>query len=53
MGASFTLANGVLDKQDFHLAGPVLQATGSGQVDIGNRTIDFRIEPKATASFAS
>ena len=51
LGASFTLANGVLDNRDFHLAGPVLQASGSGQVDIGNRTIDFRIEPKATATF--
>jgi AsmA protein len=50
--ASFTLAHGVLSNQDFHLAGPVLQASGSGQVDIGNRTIDFRIEPKATAIVA-
>jgi AsmA protein len=50
LGASFTLANGVLDNRDFHLTGPVLQASGSGQVDVGNRTIDFRIEPKATAT---
>jgi AsmA protein len=52
LGASFTLAGGVLDNRDFHLMGPVLQAAGSGQVDIGNRTIDFRIEPKAVATIA-
>jgi AsmA protein len=52
LGASFTLTNGILDNRDFHLKGPVLQASGSGQVDIGNRTIDFRIEPKASAIIA-
>jgi AsmA protein len=52
MGASFTLADGVLDSNDFHMAGPVLHASGGGQVDIGNRTIDFRIVPATTASVA-
>jgi hypothetical protein len=50
MGASFTLANGVLESNDFHMAGPVLHASGSGTVDIGNRTIDFQIVPATTAS---
>jgi AsmA protein len=50
MGATFTLSRGVLDNRDFHLDGPLLKATGSGKVDIGGRTIDFRIEPVATAS---
>ncbi len=52
MGASFTLANGVLDSNNFHMAGPVLHASGAGSVDIGNRTIDFRIVPATTASVA-
>jgi len=52
MGASFTLANGVLDSNDFHMAGPVLHASGAGTVDIGNRTIDFRMVPATTASVA-
>jgi len=52
MGASFTLTDGVLDSNDFHMAGPVLHASGAGTVDIGNRTIDFRIVPATTASVA-
>ena len=52
MTASFTAANGVLTSNDFTLAGPVLNATGSGTVDVGNRAIDFRIDPRATATIA-
>lgn len=47
MGASFVLANGVLDTKDFRLAGPVVQMTGQGKIDIGNRGIDFRLRPAA------
>jgi AsmA protein len=50
MGASFTLVGGVLNSNDFHMTGPVLHASGAGTVDIGNRTIDFRIVPATTAS---
>jgi AsmA protein len=50
MGASFTLTGGVLNSNDFHMSGPVLHASGAGNVDIGNRTIDFRIVPATTAS---
>ena len=47
MGGSFAIAQGVLETQDFHLASSVLTANGEGQVDLGNRTIDFRIVPRA------
>jgi AsmA protein len=47
MGGSFVMAHGVLTNRDFHLAGPVLQAVGAGDIDIGNRSLDFRVEPKA------
>lgn len=52
MSGSFVAANGVLTSNDFHLTGPVLDTTGNGTVDVGNRTIDFRIVPKATAVIA-
>lgn len=52
MGGSFTVADGVLANRDFHLTGPVLRMTGIGSVDVGNRAIDFRIAPQATASLA-
>jgi AsmA protein len=52
MDASFTAAQGVLTSPDFRLEGPLLSASGAGMVDVGGRAIDFRIEPKATASIA-
>jgi AsmA protein len=45
MSGSFTVAGGVLTSNDFHLKGPLLETTGSGAVDIGDRAIDFRIVP--------
>jgi AsmA protein len=52
MGGSFAIANGVLSNKDFRLTGPLLLMTGAGNVDIGNRAIDFRVEPKAVAKLA-
>ena len=52
MDASFIATQGVLMSQDFRLDGPVLIAAGAGTVDVGGRAIDFRIEPKTTASVA-
>lgn len=52
MKGNFTVANGVLTNTDFQLTGPVLHMTGSGAVDVGNRTIDFRLIPQATAMIA-
>lgn len=50
MTASFTIANGVLANNDFRLTGPAVQVNGGGRVDIANRGLDFRIEPKAGVS---
>ena len=47
MGAAFGLGQGVLTTNDFHLTGPVVQVTGKGAIDIGNRRIDFHIKPSA------
>ena len=47
MGADFVIAGGVLTSTDFHLAGPLLQMTGQGQIDIGGRAISFRLVPAA------
>ncbi|HEY0281673.1 MAG TPA: AsmA-like C-terminal region-containing protein, partial [Rhizomicrobium sp.] len=49
MGGSFAVASGVLTSKDFRLAGPLLSMTGTGDIDIGNRAIDFRLVPKASA----
>jgi len=47
MGATFVLNQGVMSTSDFHLSGPVVAMTGQGGIDIGNRTIDFRLRPGA------
>ncbi|GAA0541727.1 AsmA protein [Rhizomicrobium palustre] len=47
LGASFVLAQGVMSTNDFRLAGPVVEMTGHGGIDIGNKTIDFRVKPGA------
>ena len=49
MSGTFVIANGVLTNSDFRLAGPLLSMTGVGAVDLGGRSIDFRLVPKATA----
>jgi uncharacterized protein involved in outer membrane biogenesis len=53
MTGSFRIADGVLSSGDFALAGPRIRTTGEGMVDLGNRQIDFRIEPRATARIAA
>ncbi len=47
MGGNFVIAHGVLTNKDFHLSGPLLSMTGAGDIDIGNRSLDFRVVPKA------
>ena len=47
MGGAFSLDHGVLDTDDFHLANSVMVANGAGGVDLGNRTMDFRVVPRA------
>ena len=36
--------------QDFHLLNPFVRISGSGDIDLGQRTINFRIEPKLVAN---
>ncbi len=45
MTGSFAVTSGVLAANDFQLNGPLIDANGAGTVDLGNRTIDFRIVP--------
>lgn len=50
MGANFTLWQGILTTNNFQLSGPVVAMTGQGGIDIGNRTIDFRLRPGAAVA---
>jgi len=33
--------------KNFHMDGKVIRASGTGTVDLGNRTLDFVVKPKA------
>jgi AsmA protein len=47
-GGSFVIANGILMNNDLTLAGDYVNMTGRGKLDLGNQTIAYRIEPKAS-----
>jgi AsmA protein len=47
-GGTFVLANGVLSNGDLILSSAFINMTGAGHLDLGNQTIAYRIEPKAS-----
>jgi uncharacterized protein involved in outer membrane biogenesis len=50
LSASWTIAKGVLRNDDLRLAGPLLRVEGAGDVDLGARTLAYRVTPKAVAT---
>ncbi len=50
ISASFVLQDGVAANDDLTMSGPLLRMTGSGTIDIGNRSVNYRAEPKAVAT---
>jgi AsmA protein len=49
-GGSFAIKSGVAHNQDFRLLNPFVRISGNGDIDLGQRTINFRIEPKLVAN---
>ncbi len=47
--ASFVIRDGVLQNDDLLFKAPLATAKGKGRVDIGAKTIDYRVEPVALA----
>lgn len=47
IGASFTVARGVLSNSDLALEAPLLAVRGEGTVDLGNQTLEYRVTPEA------
>ncbi|MFM7444161.1 MAG: hypothetical protein ACKO2N_09670, partial [Tabrizicola sp.] len=45
----FTIADGVLSNSDLKLVAPYLTASGSGEIGLGDRTLDYRLRPTALA----
>ena len=50
MGGTFTIASGVMTNKDLHLLSPFFRMTGAGNINLGEQTIDFVVNPKAVAS---
>lgn len=51
-GGTYTIAKGIVHNDDFKLKGPLVQATGAGDVDLPNKQINYRVESVLTASSA-
>ena len=47
LSGSFNINNGILSNDDLWLQAPVLRVAGSGQLNLPQRTVDYRVEPKA------
>ncbi|MEL6686490.1 MAG: AsmA-like C-terminal region-containing protein, partial [Pseudomonadota bacterium] len=48
----FSLQNGVAEIQSFSITGASAQLDGSGRIDMGNQTVDIRLQPKAVGAQA-
>ncbi|MFC7703964.1 AsmA family protein [Plastorhodobacter daqingensis] len=46
---SFTIAEGVLRNDDLAFSAPLMQATGSGRIDLGPQQLDYRLVTTALA----
>jgi AsmA protein len=50
LAGTFTIAEGILSNRDLKLVAPQLTAAGAGEVDLGDRTLDYRLRPTALAA---
>ena len=46
LSATYTITKGILKNTDLSLQSPLLRVSGAGTVDLPQRTVDYRIEPK-------
>jgi AsmA protein len=50
LSGTYTIKKGILTNRDLMLTGPLLRVTGAGTVDIPNRTLAYRVDPKVVSS---
>jgi AsmA protein len=46
LSGTFTITNGILKNSDLDLKSPLLRVAGAGTVDLPQRTVNYRVEPK-------
>ena len=52
LGGTFTIKSGIVHNDDLKLRGPLVQATGSGDVNLPSKSMKYRVVPVLTASSA-
>lgn len=50
LGASFTITRGIAATEDLALIGPLVRMSGTGRIDMPERMLDWRLEPRVVAS---
>jgi AsmA protein len=50
LGGTFTIAKGILANSDLKLLSPLIRVGGAGTVDLPNKTLNYRVEPKLAAT---
>lgn len=50
LGGTYQITNGILANKDLQLLNPLLRLFGAGTANIGARTVDYTVVPKAVAS---
>ncbi|WVT76782.1 AsmA family protein (plasmid) [Sinorhizobium chiapasense] len=50
LGASFAIENGVARTEDIKLIGPLVRMSGSGEANLPNGQLNFRLDPRVVAS---
>lgn len=50
LSGSFTIKDGLVANRDLEMKSPLLRVSGSGTVNLPERTVNYRVEPKAVAS---
>ena len=50
LGATFKIAKGQAKTDDLHLLGPLVRVTGSGTVNLPQKTLKLRVDPQLVAS---
>lgn len=50
LSGSFAIRQGVAANKDLKLLNPFVRLNGAGIIDIGEQTLDYRVEPKAVGS---
>jgi AsmA protein len=50
LGGTFTITKGILVNNDLALKSPLLRVEGKGTVDLPQRNVNYRIDPKVVAS---